>query len=189
MIMPERLLQHIATIQDLELGVASQLTQPVVSPKGMDEWTIRFASRCLITDGDRIALQHIDEENITKIPGGGIRYDETTEAALTRELEEEVGLEIDYIRALGILIEYRREWKVVQISYCYAGEVDRKQPVNEPTEYGSSLVWADGPLDAIDKIKLSSGPEENAYDRSFAIRRDVCLLEYYMKTLGSPGKI
>lgn len=187
----EQILQHIATVHDLDGAILSTSDdheapmQPVTLP--LEKWTVRLAARCIIVDKNsgRIALQHLETEDVTKIPGGGLQYTvvnadgESFMSGVSREIAEEVGINADdmQLRPLGLTIEYRTQWKMIQISYCYAGEVEGENH-GEPLEDGSHLVWADTVGHALDLIHSY---EADTYDKSFMQARDRALIKYFMQ--------
>jgi 8-oxo-dGTP diphosphatase len=179
----DRIFPHIATINDADLpgprgSDGASLDRPAMHE--LEGWDVRFASRCVVTQGDRVALQDLATEEAYKVPGGGVQYNENVEDAIHRELEEEVGIADCALQALGIIIEYRREWRMVQISYCFRAALDAEATIGEATEAGSSLVWAENATDA---LRIVRGVKTNTYDKRFMTTRDARLLEFYQATM------
>ncbi len=89
----------LKTIRDKDLGL--DFAEPSV-------YRERKASRALVFDKDNnIALLHAKNKSYHKLPGGGIEDGEDIIQALRREAMEEIGCEIDNIKELGIVEEYR----------------------------------------------------------------------------------
>lgn len=187
----EKILPHIATIYDVDVPRLDKTTdnQPVrdaMAVLALKEWTIRMAARCVVVDPKtkRIALQALDTENVIKIPGGGLQHqpgsaeDEGFEKGVIREIAEEIGVDANNmnLHLLGMVTEYREQWKLQQISYCYVGNIGDGELYQEPMEEGSRLVWADTPAHAIDLVQ---GYPIDTYDKGFMSTRDTAILEFY----------
>jgi 8-oxo-dGTP diphosphatase len=87
----------------------------------------REASRAVIFDDDNlIALLFVGKDSYHKIPGGGIEFGEDKMQALTREIKEETGCEIEVTGEVGEIVEFRSKFNLQQISYCYLGKVISK---------------------------------------------------------------
>jgi len=70
---------------------------------------VRIAARAVILDGDSILLIYSPSGNEYKFPGGGVEPGEAIDAALVREVREEVGGVVSSIvRKLGDVVEYDR---------------------------------------------------------------------------------
>lgn len=109
-------------------------------------YRIRKASRAVvINDRDEIALLFVTNGNYHKLPGGGIKRNETIYDALKREVEEEVGTLIEDIKELGLTIEYRNNEALLQISYGYiaktTGELKDPMFTDEEINDGFVLRW------------------------------------------------
>ena len=121
--------------------------------------------------------------------GGGIEDGETSEIAFLREILEETGCEVEIIKELGSLEEYRGEKNFKQISYVYVGKVLKDTKVLNLTEKekdeGAELVW-ETPENALKLIidnydKLIGSQYENEYSSKFVALRDRKILEYYLE--------
>lgn len=90
-----------------------------------------------------IAIQHLTEFGIYKLPGGGMENAETVMETAIREIREEVGAQIEVIDAVGMIIEYRGN--LLQISYCFHARVvgELSEPTFEPDELaaGQETIW------------------------------------------------
>jgi hypothetical protein len=80
------------------------------------------------------------------------------------------------LQPIGLVIEYRTQWKLIQISYCYIGNIDENELYNKPLEEGSRLVWAKTPIHA---LELVQSYDVDSYDKRFMRMRDTAILEHY----------
>lgn len=87
-------------------------------------YQLRKAARAVIFDTQgKIALLYVSKEGYHKLPGGGIEKGEDILSALQREIKEEAGCGIETGGEVGCIIEYRDEFKQLQFSYCFLGQV------------------------------------------------------------------
>ena len=141
-------------------------------------YRIRKASRAVvINDRDEIAILFVSKGNYHKLPGGGIKSNETIYDALKREVEEVVGAQIEDIQEIGITIEYRNQEELLQLSYGYlakaTGELkDPMYTVNE--DDGFVLRWV--PIQIAIEIIKQDMPAD--YVGTFIQQRD---LEFLLK--------
>jgi 8-oxo-dGTP pyrophosphatase MutT (NUDIX family) len=78
--------------------------------------------KCALTDGDRVLLvRHTYGHSEWDLPGGGVKRSEEPPAAARREMEEELGIQIDDLRSLGQLKSrvYRKHDRVD----CFHAEI------------------------------------------------------------------
>lgn len=151
--------------------------------------TTRKAVRAiLLNDIGEIALLHKSKKNEYKLIGGGVENEETLEQALKREVLEESGCEIDILRELGYVEEYRTINNFVQISYIYVAKVSndtKKLYLTEQEEdEGSKLCWYK-PEIALKQIndsyeKLVPSKYSNLYSSKIIVKRDASILKYYI---------
>lgn len=139
----------------------------------------RGASRAIVFDGaGNIALLHATTKNFHKLPGGGIEQGEDIETALRREVLEEIGCEIENIRELGSIEEYRNRYALHQVSYCFvadlAGEKGTPHLMEDEIADGFQTVWLD--IDAAIKTLEAEAPVED-YEGRFIQLRDLTLLK------------
>jgi len=88
------------------------------------ELTLREAARAVVVNQDGLlAMLYVSKKNFYKIPGGGVEAGEDLITALKREVHEEAGCDIEVLRELGEITEYRTHFKVLQKSYCYLAKV------------------------------------------------------------------
>lgn len=138
----------------------------------------RFASRGVVFDEhNNVALLPVTAHNYYKLPGGGIEEGEDKVAAFRRECMEEIGTDVEVIRELGSVIEYRTEKSTVQTSYCYIGKTvgERSKATFTQRELENGFqdaLWV--PLDHA--IKLMENKTENYFGK-FIVERDTFLLK------------
>lgn len=159
----------IKTIRDSDIGGGFP-DCPVVQE--------RRASRAVVFDVDgNVALLHASKKNFHKLPGGGIEAGEDIETALRREVSEEIGCSVKNLRELGIVEEFRNQWALHQISYCFLADLDGEKglPHLEEDEIadGFETVWVG--IDEAIKILESEAPVED-YEGKFIQLRDLTLL-------------
>ena len=69
--------------------------------------TIRVMAVCVFRDGDRLLVSEgfdsIKQRRYARPLGGGVEHGETTQAAIAREIREELGQEVRDLRLLGVL--------------------------------------------------------------------------------------
>ena len=87
--------------------------------KDLDKYRIRRAARGVLVWGNKIALLNVTKYNYHKLPGGGIEEGESKEEAFKREILEETGANCEIKNYAGVTIEYREEYKLLQISYVF----------------------------------------------------------------------
>jgi len=165
----------LAEISERTLGVG-------VSEQLGTEYTLRKSARVILLNATgEMAVQYLATYNFHKLPGGGIEQGEKIAEALKREVSEEVGAQCAIVRELGIVIEYRERYKLVQISYGYVATVvgEIGEPAFEPNEIASGQVniWLP-PSETIAKIKQDKSEK---YEALFIQARELAFLEEYVR--------
>jgi 8-oxo-dGTP diphosphatase len=137
----------------------------------------RAVRTVLLNERGEIALLFVSKYNYHKLPGGGIEPDETLQAALSREVFEEIGCAIEVTAELGTVIEYRDKWRQVQTSHCYLARRTGKQGQSSLTaeEYaaGFEVMWA---KDIDHAICILAADDPAGYDGKRIRYRDLIIL-------------
>lgn len=144
-----------------------------------DSYDIREAARAIVLDDDgNIAMLHVTNKNHYKLPGGGIDEGEDKIAALKRECLEEIGCNVEVLNEIGEIIEYRKTFKLKQMSYCYLAKVVGEKGKPDFTEHelshGFEQVWL--PYDeALEK--LSENKATHIIGKLYIVPRDIVVLK------------
>ena len=145
----------------------------------------RTAARAVVFDADKkIALLHSTVHNYHKLPGGGVESGEDLLAALEREVEEEIGCQIEDIQELGSIEEFRKRISLHQWSHCYTARLvgEKGVPKLEADEMAEGFVTVWMPLDkAIETLQAEL--DRDHYLARFMTRRDLAILTACSKQL------
>jgi ADP-ribose pyrophosphatase YjhB (NUDIX family) len=159
-------MELLAEIGNSDIGLAPRPTT----------YRVRKAARAVLQDGDAIALLHVSERGYHKLPGGGLEKGEAAHDALLREIREETGCIAQRLDDIGIVIEYRDDFGVLQISYCFRARVLEGGLATQRTEkerkLGFETVWTtlDDAIDVIERDR----PDD--YEGLFITRRDALIM-------------
>lgn len=139
---------------------------------------LRKAARAVVfNDKGEIAFQFVSKHNYHKLPGGGFEKGENTQEALKREILEESGCEIEIKDEVGIVIEYRNKFNILQISYCFLadviGGIGNPKYEDDEIKEGLTPMW----LPIEEAIKLIEKDEPDDYQGKFIKIRDSLLLK------------
>ncbi len=153
-----------------------------INPEKIDEnnipdWRYRKAARAVIFDGEnKIGLLNVSSKNYFKLPGGGIEEGEDIKIALDRECEEELGVQVEVLKEIGSIVEYRAQFKLHQTSYCFLAKTnsDKNAPnfTDEEKSSGFEIVWVE-PKEALRLLNLKTTSD---YEGKFIEERDFCFL-------------
>ena len=100
--------------------------------KKLIKYEIRKSARAvLLNDNNEIAVLYVSKDNYYKLPGGGIEKNEEIIEALKREVDEEVGTDLEVIDEIGMIMEYREKFKQLNISYSL-------EPYNKEFSYSNN---------------------------------------------------
>ncbi|MEI6650714.1 MAG: NUDIX domain-containing protein [Candidatus Moraniibacteriota bacterium] len=123
----------------------------LLNPENVSEgeaatYSIRNAARAVVTDADGlIGLLHVTNEGYFKLPGGGFEGSEDVMSALARECREELGCDVRVTGEIGIVTEYRKKFRLKQISHCFTAEVvgEKGSPAFDEGElaHGFETKW------------------------------------------------
>ena len=142
------------------------------------KFEIRKAARTvLVNERDQVALLHVSKDNYYKLPGGGIKENELIHDALSREVYEEVGSDLEILDELGMTIEYRELFEQLQISYSFLcrtrGELIEPEFTQNELNHGFRLIWKS--LDeAVNLIESYCGEK---YVAKFICLRDLQIIK------------
>ncbi len=150
-----------------------------VSEKEVSTYRVREAARAVVMDDKGlIALLFVSKKNYYKLPGGGVENEEDKTTALWRECREEIGCDIDIIKEIGVVVEYRKIFHLKQISYCYLAKVKngKREPnfTKKEKEDGFKVVWLT--YDKAIKVLVES-KATNVEGRDYIVPRDTAFLK------------
>ncbi len=141
------------------------------------KYRVRKATRAVLcNDAFQIALLHVAKDGYYKLPGGGLENSESVSAALRREIYEEVGSGLQILQKIGVVIEYREQHELLQISYNFlcktVGELVRPRLTAKELNLGFKPIW----LDIDEAIGAVSSYMGEKYTAKFIASRDLCIL-------------
>lgn len=172
----------IKTIRDADLGM------DFPPPPAYEE---RKAARAVVFDPDgNVTLLHATQKHYHKLPGGGVEKGESIEAALRREVLEEIGCSIEDLRELGMIEEYRNKLGLHQLSYCFTANVtgekgEQNLEAGEMAD-GHEPEWLSIER-AIQTLERESGVED--YEGKFIQMRDLAFLKAAASQIPVTGSV
>lgn len=148
-----------------------------------ENYQLRKGARVILeNEKGEIALQHLQNYGFYKLPGGGVDTGESVEGALVREVLEEVGCNCAVTSPIGVVLEYREKYMMLQINYCHVakvvGEIGTPQFEEAEIAAGQTNVWVK-PEEALELLKNST---KDTYESYFNIPREIAFLEEYIRT-------
>jgi ADP-ribose pyrophosphatase YjhB (NUDIX family) len=106
-------MDHLLTLRDTDVFDDAQNLPS-------EDWPRRDAARAVVFgENGEVYLLKMSTRHYHKLPGGGVDEAESLEAAVHRELLEEVGCPAKLDKELGEVVEYRNDEELEQHSYCY----------------------------------------------------------------------
>lgn len=145
----------------------------------------RATGKAIVFDEQKnIALVGNKVNSFYLLPGGGIGHDESIESGIVRECLEEIGCNVELIKAVGMIDDYRNRDKKHCINYCYTakliGEKGELSLTENEAKNGLHVIWV--PIDEAKHIlekevgQLKRG-EVTFYNTGFNILRDYLFLK------------
>lgn len=143
-------------------------------------YKIRKAVRSIAFNEDgKIPLLNVSKKNYHKLAGGGMEEGEDVITALKREMLEEVGANIEDLKEIGVIVEYRNKAKLLQFSYYYKskimGELVETAYTEEEKNNGFMLEWKT----LEEAITLLENDKPIDYEGQFIVKGDLEFLQYF----------
>lgn len=152
---------------------------------GTEDYKIRRGARGILVHEGKIALLNVTKHNFHKLPGGGVDGEETIEEAFKRESLEEVGCNCEILDQGGIIIEWRDEYKILQINYVFlgkvVGEIGPNQLMGDEIDDGFMVEWV--PFGQIEEVIKKDSPANSNYEAKFITTRDWAIIKFYSDKL------
>lgn len=163
-------MKHLKTITDKDFN--SDIPAPEIYKE-------RKAARAIVFDKENnVALLNVTNFFYHKIPGGGVEEGEDIMQALKLEVMKEIGCEIENIKELGIIEEYRNKHALHQTSYCFVanllGDKGESMLTEKEKADGFETIW----LTLDEAIEVFKNEDKNKlYESDFMLKRDLTFLE------------
>ncbi len=145
-------------------------------------YELRKSARAVLFNNEGlVSVQNIKRDHFHKLPGGGVEKDETLKDAVKREIKEEVGCDCEVGDLIGVVIEYRNRYKLMQISYCFESKVKGEVgiPDLEQAEINEGLTPLWLPLSQVIKQMESENPKK--YEGKFILKRELSFLREWQR--------
>ena len=139
--------------------------------------TRKTARAVVFRDDKKIAILFISRDNYHKLPGGEIEENEDPKRGVLREVLEETGANIEVMKEIGSIAEYKDRMGILQISHCFTaktiGKAGKPQFNKKEADSGYKLKW----LKPKEAIKLMESDKPNSYEGNFVIYRDAIFIK------------
>jgi 8-oxo-dGTP diphosphatase len=164
----------IKEITDADLGIGPNV-------EFGRKYELRKTARAILLNKDeQIATVFLARDNFHKLPGGGLETTEDLDSALQREIQEEVGCACKIVEELGVVIEYRAKYDLLQISYGFVatlvGEIKNPTLDDKEIEEGLQIEW----LTAHSALEIMKREKPTRYEGGFILAREIAFLESYL---------
>lgn len=152
------------------------------SPLMQTDYDVRQSARGVLFWEGKLAILHVKKWNYHKLPGGGIEDGENAETGFVREVKEETGCDCKILEPKNspVIVEYRDEFKLLQISHLMAAEVVGKPEAvaftQEEIEEGFELLWV--PVSEV--VALLSADKPTNYEGQFIKKRDLLIVNHLL---------
>jgi 8-oxo-dGTP pyrophosphatase MutT (NUDIX family) len=137
----------------------------------------RIAGRAIIFDDAKVALLSVSKHGYYMLPGGGAE-NEDVQAALIREVMEEIGCRITIDQEVGSIETYFDRWERKQFDFCYTAHKKGDTFAIAKTEFekeeGHEILWAQT-LD--EAIRVVEGADPKNLDGKLVRTRDLLFLK------------
>jgi 8-oxo-dGTP diphosphatase len=149
-----------------------------ISQEDIVEFKHRRSVRGVVFDNEGyVALLHSRAKGYFEIPGGGIEGTESPEAAVVREMKEELGCDITEVQEIGITKEIRGEHELLNEAFGFIAHVDGEKGIpdfqEDEAEEDFVVLWL-RPEEAL--RKLSAMSPEKLYHR-YIKKRAITFIE------------
>ena len=180
--MPSAILSSMKLLAEISEGSLGLTNEYAVLG---EHYRLRKSARAILLNAEgAMATQYLNTYAFHKLPGGGVDEGESTEEALRREILEEVGCDCRIIRPVGMVIEYRNEYKLLHISFCYVAEVTGAigETHLEPGEIeeGQETLWLP-PEEVLARMRTDT---PGKFEGHFILKRETSFLEEYLRPQG-----
>lgn len=160
-----------------------------VSDEELKDFKTRRVSRVVaLDDNNKIAINYMVNNKYYELPGGGVEEYETYEEGLIREAKEEAGVNLEIIKEIGIVQEYRRYKTFINESHAYlakvVGEKGGLSLTEGEKEEGMTVLWVD--LEKAERLITSNHPENKDVTEEmvrYTKERDLAILEEARKLI------
>jgi 8-oxo-dGTP diphosphatase len=144
-----------------------------------DNYKTRKTARAVAYREDqKIAILFNERDNYHKLPGGEIEEDEDPNLGVIREVLEETGANIEVLKEIGSIAEYKDRMGILQISHCYTaktiGEISKPVFNEKEIASGYKLKW----LNPEEAINLMESDKPKSYEGNFVIYRDATFIKH-----------
>jgi len=158
--------------------LSDQSFDPSLATPDRTGYLVRRAGRAVLTnDKNEVALLWVEKSGVYKLPGGGLEEGEDIHEALIREILEETGCHGSIGDPIGITLEFRDEWKMIQVSTCYKATLINDTGKLKLDQYevdeGFSVKW----VPVGEALELMATHTSAEYDPKFMRLRDMTILK------------